>query len=168
MRLLHAGCGTAKLPGWFGSAYEEVRLDIDPETKPDVVTNITSLGDIGEFDVVYTSHCVEHLYPSEVRVALTEFHRVTAPGGATVIIVPDLEDVKATTDAIYECDGGPLCGLDLIYGCHIDILLSKYMAHHCGFVSETLEAAMKDAGFSSVTMKRLPQHNLMAVGKKES
>lgn len=166
MKLLHAGCGKSGLPSWFGDKYEETRLDIDPEAITDVVANITNVGDIGPFDVVYTSHCVEHLYPSEVRLALAEFYRVTADGGSTIVIVPDLEDVKATTDALYECPGGPLCGLDLIYGCHIDIALSPYMAHHCGFVSSTLEAAMKEAGFAEVTMKRLPEFNLMAVGKK--
>lgn len=166
MRLLHAGCGKSALPSWFGDKYQEVRLDIDPEAIADIEANITDLGDIGSFDVVYTSHCVEHLYPKEVRVALAEFYRVTADGGSTVVIVPDLEDVKANTDVLFECPGGPLCGLDLIYGCHIDLLLSPYMAHHSGFVSSTLETAMREAGFQTVTMKRLPEYNLMAVGQK--
>lgn len=166
MRLLHAGCGNSGLPPFFGDKYEEVRLDIDPETKPDVVASLVNIGDIGEFDVVYTSHCVEHLYPDEVRKALAEFFRVTAVSGSTIVIVPDLEGVQATEDVLYECPIGPLSGLDLIYGCRFDAGRSKYMAHHSGFVSSTLEAAMRNAGFERVTMKRLPQYNLMAVGTK--
>jgi SAM-dependent methyltransferase len=164
-KLLHAGCGRAALPAWFGDKVQEVRVDIDPATSPDITANITDLGDIGQFDVVYSSHCVEHLYPQEVRVALAEFHRVTAPDGYTMVIVPDLEDVKATDEVLFHCPGGPLCGLDLIYGCHIDILQSPYMAHHSGFVSTTLEAALRDVGFTRVDMKRLPDYNLMAIAR---
>lgn len=168
MRLLHAGCGGSGLPCWFGDKYEEVRLDIDPGMKPDIVASLTDLGQIGQFDVVYTSHCVEHLYPAEVRVALAEFHRVTKPGGSVIVIVPDLEGVCATEDVLFECPIGPITGLDLIYGCRFDAHRSTYMAHHSGFVSQTLEAALRDAGFAAVTMKRLPEYNLMAVAKKES
>lgn len=166
MRLLHAGCGGSDLPKFFGDKYEEVRLDIDPAMKPQIVASLVDLGDIGQFDVVYSSHCVEHLYPKDVRVALAEFYRVTAEGGATVVIVPDLEGVQATEEVLFECPIGPLTGLDLIYGCRFDAGRSEYMAHHSGFVSKTLEAAMREAGFDEVTMKRLPDYNLMAVGKK--
>lgn len=145
---------------------QEVRLDIDPETEPDIVASLTDLGDIGLFDVVYSSHCVEHLYPAEVGRALEEFHRVTKPGGSVIVIVPDLEGVQATEEVLYECPIGPLTGLDLIYGCRFDAARSSYMAHHSGFVSSTLEVAMRSAGFDRVTMKRLPGYNLMAVGQK--
>lgn len=167
MRLLHAGCGRGDLPPFFGDKYQEVRLDIDPKTEPHVVASLVDLGDIGEFDVVYTSHCVEHLYPSDVSLALAEFYRVTSESGSTIVIVPDLEGVQATEEVLYVCEVGPLTGLDLIYGCRYDAGRSEYMAHHSGFVSATLEAAMRAAGFEFVTMKRLPDYNLMAVGQKK-
>lgn len=170
MRLLHAGCGSSPLPEFLTSVvkYEEVRLDIDPATKPDVVASLTDLGDIGIFDAIFCSHCVEHLYPKDVRVALAELYRVTADDGFAMVIVPDLEGVHATEDLLFECAAGKLTGLDLIYGCRYDTVANPYMAHHSGFVSSTLEAAMRDAGFKKVTMKRLPEYNLMAVGQKES
>jgi hypothetical protein len=84
-----------------------------------------------------------------------------------MVIVPDLEDVKATDEILFESSIGPLSGLDLIYGCRFD-RHRPYMSHHSGFVSKTLEAAMKEAGFDVVTMKRLPEFNLMAVGQKAS
>lgn len=165
--MLHAGAGGTALPEIFNGRYEEIRLDIDPTTNPDIVASITDVGDIGEFDMVYTAHCVEHLYPCDVRVALSEFYRVTKPGGSCIVIVPDLQDVQATEDPLYVVEGvGELSGLDLIYGCRFDAARSSYMAHHSGFVSSTLEAAMRAAGFESVTMKRLPKYNLMAVGQK--
>jgi ubiquinone/menaquinone biosynthesis C-methylase UbiE len=167
MRILHAGCGGTSLPPWYEGRGTEVRLDIDPATKPDIVASLTDLGEIGQFDVIYTSHCVEHLYPADVGTALAEFYRVTKPGGHAMVIVPDLEGVQATDEVLYELqDIGPLTGLDLIYGCRYDKARSSYMAHHSGFVSATLEAAMLAAGFETVTMKRLPQYNLMAVGQR--
>jgi len=166
MRFLHAGCGTADVPPYFdGLELEVVRLDIDPGMKPDIVASITDLGDIGTFDIVYSSHCLEHLYPQDVKKALREFYRVA---NTAIVIVPDLQDVKATEDFLYESPGGPLCGLDLIYGCRTDIELTPYMAHHSGFVAETLEAAMKGAGFPKVSMIRLYPYNLIGVGQKES
>jgi len=164
MRFLHAGCGTADLPPYFdGLKLDVVRLDIDPGMKPDIVASIADLGDIGHFDIVYASHCLEHLYPQYVKKALSEFYRVA---DTAIVVVPDLTDVKATEDFLYESPGGPICGLDMIYGCRTDIELTPYMAHHSGFVVETLEAAMSDAGFVQVTMIRLFPYNLMAVGQK--
>lgn len=171
MRLLHAGCGQSGLPEFFsqyGGEVEETRLDIDADMKPDIVASLIDMGDIGQFDAVFTSHCVEHLYPHQVRVALAEIYRVTAPGGYAMVIVPDLEGVPATEDVLFTAAVGPISGLDLIYGCRLDLERSPYMAHHSGFVSATLEAAMKAAGFETVTMKRLPEYNLMAVGQRKA
>jgi SAM-dependent methyltransferase len=78
--LLHAGCGDTPRPAW-AVGFDEVRLDIDRRCNPDIVANITSLGDIGPFDALYSSHCLEHLYPHQVPVALAEFLRVLKPGG---------------------------------------------------------------------------------------
>jgi SAM-dependent methyltransferase len=165
LKLLHAGCGKAGLPLWFGDRYEEVRLDIDPAVKPDIVASLTDLGDIGLFDVVYTSHCIEHLYPNQVRIALAEFRRVLNPDGFVMVIVPDLEGVTATDEVLFTPQIGPLTGLDLIYGCRYEVDRSGYMAHHSGFVSATLEAALREAGFSRVHMTRLPEYNLMGVAQ---
>ena len=166
-RLLHAGCATSALPTWFGDQYDEVRLDIDPEMKPDIVASLTDMSVIpdGSFDVVYTSHCVEHLYPADVKLAMAEFKRVTAPGGSVVVIVPDLEDVPVSDEPLFECPIGWLSGLDLIYGCRYDAARSTYMAHHSGFTAPLLEKVMQDAGFDAVTMKRLPDYNLMGVAQ---
>lgn len=167
MRLLHAGCGGSVLPEFLSSrGYQEVRLDIDPDMKPDVVASLIDMGEIGQFDAVYSSHVVEHLYPYQVRVALEEIYRVTSDTGFAMVIVPDLEGVSATDDVLFESAIGPLSGLDLFYGCRFDLERSPFMAHHSGFVSKTLEAALRAAGFQDVTMKRLPEYNLMAVARK--
>lgn len=169
-KLLHAGCGGSPLPGWFGDQYAETRLDIDPDFKPDIVASLTDMRAIedGAFDIVYTSHCVEHLYPAEVGTALAEFRRVTAPGGAVIVIVPDLEGVQVSDEPLLDAGVGTLSGLDLIYGCRYDAHRSQFMAHHSGFTSGLLARAMRDAGFEDVTMKRLPEYNLMGVARVPS
>lgn len=160
---MHAGCGQEPLPEWFPPC-QEVRLDACADCGPDIVASITDMGDVGEFDIVYCSHVLEHVYPHEVHTAVSEFHRVLKPGGKAVIIVPDLEGVSATEDVLYVSPAGPISGLDLMYGMRQLIENNPFMAHHCGFVSETLRGSMQQ--FSQVHIKRMVCNNLMGIGVK--
>lgn len=159
--VLIAGCGEEG-PQWADQGWSVVRLDIDPRTSPDIVGSMTDLGDIGPFDAVACNNALEHLYPHEVTKALSEFHRVLKPGGHVVIQVPDLEDVKPTEDLIPEIG---MSGLHLYYGDPELLENFPYMAHHCGFVRETLRRVMEEAQFQ-VQTKRLPCHQLMGIGVK--
>lgn len=166
MKVLHVGCGNTSLPDFFGPC-EEVRLDRNPDMRVDIVADMTDMGEIGPFDAIYSSHCLEHVYPHQVPRALAEFYRVLADDGQVLLFVPDLEGVRPTDEVLFESPAGPITGKDLMYGYGRDIESRPYMAHHTGFVAETLEAALKDAGFSRVAARRLEKHNLMAVGRKE-
>lgn len=164
--ILHPGCGHQKiLPGF--EMLKEVRLDIDPTCNPDIVASITDMGDIGEFDMIYTCHTLEHLYDFDVVKALSEFHRVLKPEGVAVIIVPDVEGVTCDRKPLYESPSGWICGIDMYFGLTAAVEANPYYAHHMAFTSETLEQAMKEAGFGFVKTERLSSYNLMGVGKKE-
>jgi SAM-dependent methyltransferase len=163
--VLHPGCGNEPLPEWL-EKLTEVRLDIDASCHPDIVASITEMGDIGEFDMVYTSHTLEHLYDYDVQKALKEFYRVLKPEGVAVIIVPDVEGVLCNREVLYESPCGPICGIDLYYGLTRYVEQNPYYAHHMAFVQETLADELKKAGFDFVTTKRLENYNLMGVGKK--
>ena len=115
------------------------------------------------FDRIYCSHALEHLYQDDVAVALKEFYRVLVPGGAVIIFVPDLEGVKPTNDVLYESPAGPISGLDLLYGYRKFLPTMPYMAHHTGFISETLTAAFQAAGFTKIATQRCQTWNLMGV-----
>ena len=159
--VLCVGAGGDPCQQWRDNGYEVVRLDIDPATSPDIVGTMTDLGNIGPYDAVYCIHALEHLYPHEVPVALSEFRRVLRQGGVATIAVPDLEGVPPTDDKLPGID---VSGLHLYYGDAAQIPTNPHMAHHCGFVASTLAEAMKAAGFSSVRTLRLSQFNLMGIG----
>lgn len=164
--LLHVGCGGEPIPEWAQGHFDEVRLDIDDRHSPDIVASMTDMGDIGPFDAVYSSHSLEHLYPHDVDTALREFHRVLDDKGFAVIFVPDLEDVRPTEDVLLNAPCGPITGLDMIYGLRSLLPIQPHMAHHTGFTSDTLRAALERAGFSSVVVQRMENYNLMAIAAK--
>jgi SAM-dependent methyltransferase len=149
--------------GEYWKGYTVVRLDIDPDTKPDVVASMTAMGDIGPFDVVYCCHALEHLYPHDVPRAMSEFYRVLKPKGHAVILVPDLEGVAPTDDDLPGLPG--ISGLHLFYGDASQIETNPYMAHHSGFIASTLCKCLEAAGFVTTT-QRLEQFNLMGIGIK--
>lgn len=161
LRILHCGCGREPLPEWMEGV--ETRLDIDPDARPHVVASMTDMGEIGPFDMVYSSHAIEHLAAHEVVLALQEMRRVLVPGGRVVVIVPNLDGVRPTLDVLYESDAGPITGFDMIYGARWLVAANSYMAHKSGFVAETLKAVLCDAGFRDVDAA--PQsYNLYGTG----
>lgn len=164
--LLHVGCGGDPLPEWAVGKYIETRLDISPDNNPHIVANMIDMGDIGEYDVIYCSHALEHLNSSDVKKALKEFHRVLKTPGHVVIMVPDLEDVKANNEVLFHAPCGPISGLDLIYGARNLVDKMPYMAHRTGFTTNTLRNEILEVGFKDAVMQRLPFHNLMAVAIK--
>jgi SAM-dependent methyltransferase len=167
-KVLHVGCGVynrAKLPPVFQTGWREIRLDIDPDVRPDVVSSITDMGAIGDdaIDAVYSSHNVEHLFPHEVPLALAEMRRVVKPGGFAFITLPDLQEVARHVaegkleEPLYMSPLGPISALDIIFG-HRPALAEGniFMAHHTGFTAVTLSAGLVNAGFSAVLTQRDP------------
>jgi ubiquinone/menaquinone biosynthesis C-methylase UbiE len=169
--VLHAGCGLEHLPPYL-SHCSEVRLDIDPAVKPDIVANMAALPDgIGPYDAVYTCHSLEHLYPYDVLPCLEGFLRVLKTGGVAIVLVPDLEDVPPTDDVLYTTVGGTaVTGLDMYYGLSCALKDMPYMAHHCGFVEKTLREVMQRAGFKNVVVHRQSNdiifRSLVGIGEK--
>lgn len=165
-RILHVGCGGARLPEWVPGV--ETRLDISPDNAPDIVASMCEMPMVadGSFDGVYCSHALEHLYPHDVGKALREFRRVLGVGGTAIIIVPDLEDARPTEDVLYESPAGPVRGLDLFYGFRPAIPTMPHMAHHTGFIAATLRAALEAAGFINIWTRRCPDWNLLGIAER--
>ena len=166
--VLHVGCGTyarEKLPPVFLAGWREIRLDIDPEVRPDFVASITDMRVIsdGMVDAVYSSHNVEHLYPHDVPLALREMCRVLGPSGFALIRLPDLQEVARHVaegrleDPLYVSPMGPITPLDILYGHRASLAGGNmFMAHRTGFTGDTLGAALIKAGFAAVMVQRDP------------
>jgi ubiquinone/menaquinone biosynthesis C-methylase UbiE len=143
--------------------WAETRLDIDPNAKPDIVASMTDMSMIAppQFDAIFSSHNLEHLYPHDVPTALAEFRRVLKPTGFTLIIVPDLQRVgeliaaDKLEDPAYMSPSGPICPVDMLYGFRKSLAAGNlFMAHKMGFTRKTLSQHLLRAGFAAVTAQR--------------
>jgi predicted SAM-dependent methyltransferase len=165
--MLNAGSGSGPArriaPMLSRQRWEEVRLDIDPEVKPDVVGSITRLDSSfspQSFDAVWSSHVLEHLYAHEVYPALRQFVRVLKPDGFALIMSPDLEAVAhhiikhGVAAVAYDSPAGPIRPLDMLYG-HTRAIEQGHvhMAHRTGFTAERLGNLLLSAGFSTVSTR---------------
>ena len=165
--LLHVGCGDddiSKTPKPFqDGSWTEVRLDIDPDAKPDILGSMTDMSavDSESVDAVYSAHNIEHLYAHEVPMALAEFMRVLKPEGFVVVKCPDLREIATMVasdrlnDVIYQSEAGPVTAHDVIFGYRPMLAQGQlYMAHKCGFTLKHLAETLSQAGFKTVHGRR--------------
>jgi SAM-dependent methyltransferase len=167
-RVLNAGSGPASArqlhPSFQRRLWQEVRFDIDPQAKPDVVGSITDMSGLvasESFDAVWSSHSLEHLYAHEVSTALQEFRRILKPEGFALITSPDLEAVVSLVlrygvdHVAYVSPMGPITPLDMMFGHSGSIARGNtFMAHHTGFTCASLGQLLLQAGFSIALVKR--------------
>jgi len=167
--LLHVGCGTrtkANLKGFQGDDWREIRFDIDPSAKPDIIGSITDMGGVpsGIADAVYSSHNIEHVHQHEVQRVLRAFLKVLKPDGFLVVTCPDILSVAeaivkvGASAPLFESLIGPITPLDILYGHGASIAGgNEYMAHKYGFTLESLTSALQEAGFTEVQGFRGPE-----------
>jgi predicted SAM-dependent methyltransferase len=178
---LHVGCGQKRKDRTTKalSSWKELRFDIDESVKPDLVGTMTDMSSVSSesVDAVFSSHNIEHLYPHEVPLALSEFLRVLKSDGLAVITCPDLQSVcqliaeDKLTEAAYTSPAGPIAPIDILYGLRSSMAQGNlYMAHRCGFTQKVLTGTLQAAGFKSVaSMSRgYPFFDLWAVASKEA
>ena len=171
--VLHTGCGTHNLPaGYVG--YQEVRLDIDPLTRPNVVASITDMPiESRSVDLILCLNTLEHVYSHEVPMALREFLRVLRPGGRVELAVPDLEKVLrdgvefGLEHPLYESPCGPITALDMLYGHRASVAMGqRAMQHKTGFTRDTLAAKLEAAGFGRLELGFDRPYSLFATAWK--
>ena len=163
MKVLNVGGSVAAMPARY-DGYEKVLLDIDADVKPDLCFDAKDLrgrADLREqFDVVFSSHCLEHFYRHDVAVVLEGFNHVLSAEGYVDIRVPDVgklinhmrERNLSVTDTWYRTgDNQPISFHDALFGWNVAMSNGNlYYAHRCGFTSASLSTALAEAGFKSV------------------
>jgi SAM-dependent methyltransferase len=154
------------------AGWREIRMDLDPAVKPDVVGSMTDMrahfGARG-FDAIWSSHSLEHLHSHEIPIALKEFQRVLKTDGFALISCPDLETVMTLflshgpDHVVYQSAAGPITPLDMLFG-HSPSIASgnHHMAHHSGLTSDRLGGLLLQAGFAEAVTKRV-DYDLWAV-----
>lgn len=171
--VLHVGCGAnrlAQLPKYF-HGHREIRLDLDPGVKPDIVASITDMKpvDSASVDAVFSSHNLEHVFLHEISLALAEFRRVLKPGGVCMVLVPDIQQAAALVaqgklhDTLYQSPAGPITPFDMIFGHAASVRNYPLMAHKSGFTSKSLQQAML-AHFPHVVTATDTRHNVIGIG----
>jgi SAM-dependent methyltransferase len=161
--VLHVGCGPAaggRLHAWFtADRWTEVRVDVDPAVRPDMVASITDLSVIGdaEVDAIWASHVLEHLDDHDVPVALCEMTRVLRHDGFALVTSPDIITAARAIvagrleDTMYVSPAGPVTALDVVYGFRPALRRgASYMAHRTAFTEGRLGRMLVDAGFAEV------------------
>lgn len=174
--LLHVGCGSAgpeRLPDCFkASDWKEIRLDINPAHKPDIVASLTDMSAVenASMDAVWSSHNLEHLEGFQIPQALAEIRRVLKPGGFALITLPNLEHIAQlivegkVDQVIYVSPAGPITPLDILFGHQASQEQGDYyMAHRTGFTAERLGRKLTEAGFAEVRVRQGNSFDLWAV-----
>lgn len=169
--LLHVGCGQNTIKqttlGFKSGLWKEIRLDINPQNNPDIVSNIMDMPGIQSrsIDAIFSSHNIEHLYYHETLVALAEFRRILKTTGFCIITCPDLQSVCSLIandkllETAYVSAVGPISPLDILYGHSQSIFQGNYfMAHRCGFTKKTLEQILFQSGFKSIKVIQRPEY----------
>ena len=147
---LHLGCGTKHLDGWLnvdGQAAPVIEGKIS--APPDMVLNIQSgLWQLEDeaYEHIYSSHVIEHLYPSLLPEVLRHLLRLLVPGGVLTIATTDLMGI--VEHRYLERDDHEFWEAALFGGC--DVHDHPMAAHRNCFDYEKLVDLLGDAGFAKV------------------
>jgi predicted SAM-dependent methyltransferase len=181
-KLLHVGCGTFTkkdtIPYFFSDLWHEIRYDIDPAVKPDIVGTLTDISALASesVDAIYSAHNIEHLFIHEVDKALSEFHRVLKDDGFLVITCPDLQSLgkfigeNGLSEVAYVSQSGPITAHDILYGYESDLKKGNlYMAHKCGFDAHSMHQKLIEASFfDCASFASVSNFSLWTVARKST
>ena len=84
---MHLGSGNVILPGF-------INLDIRREANPDIIADVKKLPfNDNSFNLVYSSHILEHFPRNETEELIREWVRVIKEGGELRLSVPSIEQL---------------------------------------------------------------------------
>lgn len=128
----------------------DVREDVQPDFRCDI--RMTPFA-TGEFDVVYSSHTLEHFSQAEVPSVLDEMKRILKPSGELRLLLPDLKW------AAQHIMNGEIDALTMyvLYG-QQDY---KENFHYTGFTEQMVERLLRERGFQKFIWDHQDYHMLV-------
>jgi hypothetical protein len=153
VKLLNIGAGPKEIPvlPWY-HGWDVVRLDIEPEAEPDLLMDAMDLDTLepGQFDAIYASHLLEHIYLFHLKRFLDGAGNVLKRDGFAEFRVPNaLRACKAAAEAgslgafCYNSPGGKITAWDMLYGyAPYQNRYGEPMAHHNAFDAQRLAATL--------------------------
>lgn len=132
------GCGSIDYPGF-------VNVDLRPYPHIHYVRDIEdiSIFKSNEFDLVYVSHCLEHVPHPKLKKVLSDWRRVLKTGGILRLAVPDFD----TLVKIYEENNRDI---ELIRLQLMGEQTYEYNFHYVNFTHKSLTDLLYKVGFKEV------------------
>jgi predicted SAM-dependent methyltransferase len=166
--LLNAGCGQStisQLKGFDNNYWKEIRLDIDHNVKPDILSSLTDMSQVksNSIDAIYSAYSLDHIFAHEIPIVLKEFHRVLNEDGIAIVRCPDIQTIcdliakDRLLEQLYESPMGPILPMDILFGNRKEIADgNEFMAKKVGFTYSVLEQTFGEAGFQARYGGRMP------------
>lgn len=162
LKAIDLGCGPAHMN--LGDEYHVIRVDIRDECNPTYRCDVRYLPFAdGTFDLVFSSHVLEHFGRHEWRKVLTEWFRLLKPKGELRLILPNINW------AIEQFKNGTAFTVDkinhvwnVLYGAQSN----PYDFHYNGWTEETLKTALEEFGFKEFEWQSI-NYNMIVQAWKE-
>jgi predicted SAM-dependent methyltransferase len=142
---LHLGSGSRKLKGFLNS-------DIYG-TLPVNITKKLPFNDC-QFELIYSSHVIEHIHKREFKRFLKESYRILKPGGINIIATPTIENIARFW---YCCDQIDSEMLEIMRDRY-----SKFMDENCFTPSQLINHMMRNYGHKYL----YDRHFMQELGKE--
>jgi len=148
-KIVDLGCGEIDRSTDFKD-YNLVRVDIREECNPDYRCDLHSLPFANEeFDIVFSSHVLEHFSRGEWETVLREWIRVLKIDGRLHLILPNLEWALDNFDTNKIILTQP-DAYNVIYGGQTN----DFDYHKVGFTPSIINAHLKALGFKEITIEK--------------
>lgn len=148
LKAVDLGCGAdpIKIEG-----AHVLKVDIREDVGPDFRCDVGNLPfAAGEFDIVYSSHVLEHFSRDRVPKVLDEWLRLLKPNGEFRLIVPNLEWAAKKLLA-GETD-------DMVYNVFYGAQTYNENFHKFGFTPSLITQLLKERGFTRIDIQLLDYH----------
>lgn len=140
-----------------------IRVDIREDCKPDYRCDVRELPFAdGSFDIVFSSHVLEHFNRAEWKTVLAEWLRIVAPTGKIILVLPNIAWAAHMIAVEHIMDDNVL---NVLYGAQS----YQYDFHYNGLTPERVELALNEAGFKFMELPKLEGYNMIltAVRKQD-